>query len=270
MRKKGIQAYYYCVAGFASYFLGHVSFFLSFECKRKVLFATLKSICIFKLSTEESTMMKKKDITRHFIDKVNSLIERRILRNRRELVDILNWNESSLSNVMAGRRPVPEDIAERLFKLYNFDKPDPPLPILQEGTPVYELTATAGQMDNINQVPEVPAFHVNVPGYEDCNFGMYVYGHSMYPTIENGSLILCRRIFDKDVLMYGEIYLIRTHDYLIVKRIQKSDKKNCILCTSDNFEQRSEKYRRFEPFDLDKDKILDLYLIKGIIKKTQS
>jgi transcriptional regulator with XRE-family HTH domain len=137
------------------------------------------------------------------------------------------------------------------------------------GTPVYEIPATAGQMDHISQLPEEPSYRVSIPGYEDCNFGMYVYGHSMYPTIESGSLVLCRKIIDKSVIMYGEIYLVRTADYLMVKRLQKSDRKGHVLCTSDNFEQRSEKFKRFEPFDVPVDKILDLYIVKGIIKKTQ-
>ncbi len=213
-------------------------------------------------------MVKKEDITKRFIAKVNDLLKSRTIANRRELVDNLNWNESALSNVMAGRRHVPGEVADKLFKLYKNEKHAPL--VLHEGTPVYELTAAAGQMENISQVPEVPSFHVNVPGYEDCNFGMYVYGHSMYPTIENGSLILCRKVFDKEVIMYGEIYLLRTRDYLLVKRLQKSDRKNMVLCTSDNFEKRSENYRRFEPFELELDKIIDLYLVKGIIKKTQS
>jgi phage repressor protein C with HTH and peptisase S24 domain len=91
----------------------------------------------------------------------------------------------------------------------------------------------------------------------------------MYPTIETGSLILCRRVNDKSVIMYGEIYLMRTNDYLMVKRLQRPEARNAVLCTSDNFEQRSEKFKRFEPFELPLDKILDLYLVKGIIKKTQ-
>lgn len=138
------------------------------------------------------------------------------------------------------------------------------------GTPIYELSATATKAEYSSQLPEVPAFHVKIPGYEDCNFGMHVYGHSMYPTIETGSLILCRRVNDKSIIMFGEIYLIRTADYLMVKRLQKNSQKGFIQCTSDNFEKRSDDFKRFEPFELAVDKIIDLYLVKGIIKKTQS
>ena len=166
------------------------------------------------------------------------------------------------------RPRLPEDIkakAAKILKRNIFGK----LPVITTGTPVYDLHATAGANENISQLPELPTFHVKVPGYEDCNFGMYVYGHSMYPTIETGSLILCRKVKDKAVIMYGEIYLIRTADYLMVKRLQRPEARQAVLCTSDNFEQRSEKFKRFEPFELPLDKILDLYLVKGIIKKTQ-
>ncbi len=142
--------------------------------------------------------------------------------------------------------------------------------LVEEGTPIYETSATGGEMDNVGQLPEIPSFHVKIPGYEDCNFGMHVFGHSMYPTIETGSLVLCRKVNDKSIIMYGEVYLIRTADYLMVKRVQKNDKKGHILCTSDNFEKRAAEFKRFEPFDMPIDKIIDLYLVKGIIKKTQT
>jgi len=176
------------------------------------------------------------------------------------------------------RAVLPDDIKEKagsilkvdFGKLISVQMHTSQLNKAEEGTPIYEISASASQMEHINQMPEVPAFTVKIPGYEDCNFGMYVYGHSMYPTIENGSLILCRKVNDKSVIMYGEIYLIRTADYLMVKRIQKNGKSSNVLCTSDNFEKRSEDFRRFEPFELPVDKIIDLYLVKGIIKKTQS
>lgn len=213
--------------------------------------------------------MTKEEITADFNLKVNELIERKHFRNKREIVDKLEWNESAFSAAMKGDRPVPQERYSKLIKLYNSVKKNIPS-LISEGTPIYDIAATATQAEMVSQVPEIPNFYVNVPGYEDCNFGMYVHGHSMYPTIENGSLILCRKLTDKGVIMYGEIYLIRTADYLMVKRIQKNEDKKHVLCTSDNFEKRSNDYRRYEPFELERDKILDLYLVKGIIKKTQS
>ena len=210
-------------------------------------------------------MLTKQERNKLFIDKVNESLEMKIFRNRREIVDKLGWSETALSSVMAGNRGVPEEKANAFFELINNVKKSP-----DSGTPIYDLTATASGNDNVSQLPELPSFHVKMPGYEDCNFGMYVFGHSMYPTIETGSLVLCRKVRDKRLFMFGEIYLIRTGDYLMVKRIQKSTETGCVLCTSDNFEKRTPDYRRFEPFDLPIDSIIDLYLVKGIIKKTQS
>lgn len=215
----------------------------------------------------EKILKRKADITKDFINEINQLIEKKVFRNRREVVDKLNWNETALSLVMAGKRPVPEDKAIMLDQLFKSEKK---LSLVEEGTPIYELAATATQSEYSGQLPEIPAFHVKIPGYEDCNFGMHVFGHSMYPTIETGSLVLCRKVNDKSIIMYGEIYLIRTADYLMVKRLQKNKEKGHVLCTSDNFEKRNEEFKRFEPFELSVDKIIDLYLVKGIIKKTQT
>ena len=136
--------------------------------------------------------------------------------------------------------------------------------------PIYDVSATAGGLENISQMQELPSYYISMPGYEDCNFGLNVYGHSMYPTIENGTLVVCRRINDKSIIMYGEIYVLRTADYLMVKRLQKNNSPRAVMCISDNPEMRNEQYRRYEPFELAIDKIMDLYLVKGIFKKTQS
>lgn len=211
-------------------------------------------------------MVTQSDINQLFIARVDEMIEKKIFRNRKEIVDKLNWSESSLSAVMAGRRPVPEAKAKQLFKIYESDKKA----LQGEGTPIYDVHATGTVTEYTGNLPEVPEFHVKIPGYTDCNFGMYVYGHSMYPTIETGSLVLCRSVIDKHVFMFGEIYLIKTSDYLMVKRLQKSEMQGNVLCVSDNYEQRAPQFKRFEPFDLEIDKIIELYLVKGIIKKTQS
>ena len=139
----------------------------------------------------------------------------------------------------------------------------------QAGIPIYEVVATAGQNENTGQLVEKPTERIRATGFDDCTLGMYVYGHSMYPTVENGSVILTKKV-SKRIIMFGEVYLVRTADYLMVKRLQKSGVKGHVLCTSDNYEKRSQEFKRFEPFDVPLDEIIDLYLVKGILKKTQT
>lgn len=138
------------------------------------------------------------------------------------------------------------------------------------GLPVYDLSATSSHLDYVNQLPETPSYYINIPGFEDCDYCIYNYGHSMYPTIENGALLVCKKIRDKTLILYGEMYSIRTRDYLVNKRLQKSKERGKVLCLSDNDEKRKDGKRRFESFDLPIDSIIDLALIKGIFKKIQS
>ena len=138
------------------------------------------------------------------------------------------------------------------------------------GIPVYNLKLSAGPVEMYNDDAENPAFRVNVPGYEDCDFGMFVYGHSMCPTIENGSLILGKRVKDKSVIIWGEMYVVVTEDYRMVKRLQKSTKPNLINLLSDNDEVRKNGTPKYEAMEIERDKIQKLFLVKGIIKKIQS
>lgn len=51
--------------------------------------------------------IEPKEQTSDFIGKVKSLLENKIIRTRRELVDKINYHETALSAVMNGKRPVP-------------------------------------------------------------------------------------------------------------------------------------------------------------------
>jgi transcriptional regulator with XRE-family HTH domain len=145
-----------------------------------------------------------------------------------------------------------------------------PMMLHESGIPVYNLKLSAGPVEMYSDDTENPAFRVNVPGYEDCDFGMFVYGHSMYPTIENGSLILGKRIKDKGIIIWGEMYVVVTQDYRMVKRLQRADKPNMINLLSDNDETRKNGNPKYEVMEIERDKIEKLFLVKGIIKKIQS
>ena len=205
-----------------------------------------------------------------FLKAIDKLKELKIIKRDSELASSLGYGRSIVSEYINNKKEVSELFMRKLYEVYPQVKGEQSSQKKKTGTPVYDIHATASQIEYSSQLPEVPSFTVNIPGYEDCNFGLYHYGHSMYPTIETGSLLMCRKVNDKHIIMYGEIYLIRTSDYLMVKRLQKNSTKGNVLCTSDNFEKRSEEFKRFEPFELPIDKIIDLYLVKGIIKKTQS
>lgn len=140
-----------------------------------------------------------------------------------------------------------------------------------EGVPFYDVdVAASAGVEMFNDKNEMPNYHYNVPGFEDCDFAVPVFGHSMYPTYENGTVIMCKKINDKTLIIYGEAYLVVTKDYRMVKRLQKSENKGSVIACSDNEEERDTRgKKKYEPFEIPIDKIIHLYLIKGVIKRNQ-
>lgn len=141
--------------------------------------------------------------------------------------------------------------------------------VSEPGIPYYAIDVSASNVDVFNDQKEIASMHISVPGFEDCELALPVFGHSMYPTYENGCIIICKRIRDLEVIHYGEVHLIITSEQRLLKRIKKSTEKNCILLVSDNYEAQKENKLRYEPFDLSKSKIKHLYIVKGSIKRNQ-
>ena len=67
-------------------------------------------------------MAKTESQTEKFKKAVALIIERRFARNKREIVTALDWDETAMSNALSGRRPVPDPIFEKLYKIYKLDK----------------------------------------------------------------------------------------------------------------------------------------------------
>ena len=207
---------------------------------------------------------------RNFLEDVAFLREKRVIVKDKEITDNTGVLSGNLSSYLNGGKSPSRNFLDKFYAHYGkyFEKEENVFK-KEEGIPIYEVVATAGQSENVGQLVEKPTERIRATGFDDCTLGMYVYGHSMYPTVENGSVILTKKV-SKRIIMYGEVYLVRTADYLMVKRLQKSGVKGHVLCTSDNYEKRSQEFKRFEPFDVPLDEIIDLYLVKGILKKTQT
>jgi len=62
-------------------------------------------------------MLKRKDINELFIDNVNQLLSTKTFRNRREIVDKLEWDETAMSNVMRYAHLVDETLKEAVDSL---------------------------------------------------------------------------------------------------------------------------------------------------------
>lgn len=127
--------------------------------------------------------------------------------------------------------------------------------------PYYDIEATAGDIALFTDSNETPSSYFNIPAFSDCNFGINVYGHSMYPKITNGDIILCREVAGREFINFGEIYLIVTKEQRMIKYLKKHTDKTFVKLVSEN--------KEFDDIELPVESILKLYLVKGTIKRNQ-
>jgi phage repressor protein C with HTH and peptisase S24 domain len=136
-----------------------------------------------------------------------------------------------------------------------------------EGIPMYEIIATATGVEVYNDINDThPVGHMNFPGIEDCDFALPVWGHSMYPYLENGCWVALKIIHDKKILP-GEVYYIEWGEYRMYKRLLAGDNPDEVIAHSDNITEMIGSRLKYAPFVVKIADIKKLCLVKDIHKK---
>jgi repressor LexA len=207
-----------------------------------------------------------------FLKDVEVLKTSRVIVLDKEIIDNTGVNKSALSTYL---NPVSEAIPSRPFlkKFYEYygkhlkqngDVREPLVPYGNKpiGIPFYEVDVTASPMVIFNDGSEYADFFIDVPMFRDCSFAVRVYGESMRPAYNNGEVVACKKITDKEVIFYGETYLVITKEMRTIKCIRKHKQKEYLILSSANSE--------FDPVEIHRDKIIHLFLVKGKIAITNN
>ncbi len=193
-----------------------------------------------------------------------------------ELAEILGFNSpSSITEIIKSRQNIdPEKF--RVFKEYFKEYLGGEQPAVVEkkaevkvfeGIPMYEVTATASGVEVYNDLNDAaPVGYMNFPGIEECDFALPVWGHSMYPYLENGCWVALKIIHDKKILP-GEVYYIEWGDYRMYKRLLIGDTDDEVIAHSDNTTEMIGNRLKYAPFVIKKSEIKKLCLVKDIHKK---
>jgi phage repressor protein C with HTH and peptisase S24 domain len=193
-----------------------------------------------------------------------------------QLAEVLGFNSaSSITEIIKSRQNIdPEKF--RIFKdKYRDFLDDARKPMgntgqasqIFEGIPMYEVIATASGVVVYNDINYAkPIGRMNFPGIEDCDFALPVWGHSMYPYLENGCWVALKVIHDKKILP-GEVYYIEWGDYRMYKRLLAGDTDEEVIAHSDNTTEMVGNRLKYAPFVIKKDEIKKLCLVKDIHKK---
>lgn len=129
--------------------------------------------------------------------------------------------------------------------------------------PYYDIDATASQIEVYSENFEEPSYYMSIPAFSDCNFACNVYGDSMYPMFQSGEVIVCKEQ-GNNIIQYGEVYLVITNELAdnlrTIKKIRKCK-------TDDSLVTLAPSNPNFDSFEIPKESIVKLYLIKGKIKR---
>jgi phage repressor protein C with HTH and peptisase S24 domain len=194
-----------------------------------------------------------------------------------QLAEVLGFNSaSSITEIIKSRQNIdPEKLSifKEKYKEYitgeNKKDISEQIPVKKhrEGIPMYEISATASGVEVYNDINDSqPVGHMNFPGIEDCDFALPVWGHSMYPYLENGCWVALKIIHDKKILP-GEVYYIEWGDYRMYKRLLAGDNPDEVIAHSDNTTEMVGNRLKYAPFIIKVDDIKKLCLVKDIHKK---
>lgn len=195
-----------------------------------------------------------------------------------QLAEALGFNSaSSITEIIKSRQNIdPEKLKIFKEKYRDFISPVKKQDIIEtkpsakpvfEGIPMYEVIATASGVEVYNDINDsAPVGHMNFPGIEDCDFALPVWGHSMYPYLENGCWVALKVIHDNKILP-GEVYYIEWGDYRMYKRLLAGDSPDEVIAHSDNTTEMVGNRLKYAPFVIRLEDIKKLCLVKDIHKK---
>jgi phage repressor protein C with HTH and peptisase S24 domain/plasmid maintenance system antidote protein VapI len=125
---------------------------------------------------------------------------------------------------------------------------------------LYDVSAAAGygSFDEMISNEKVVGKYL-IPDFKNVDWMIYVRGSSMYPKYSSGDIIGCRVLHESRFIQWGKVYVVATREQgILVKRLEKSEIKDCILAVSDN--------QNYKSFDIPTNEILGIALVVGVLR----
>ncbi len=184
--------------------------------------------------------------------------------SQKELADLLNCSQSYISALESGRKPVLDaqiSILEEKFgdiKKYIIN----PSPFCGNVNGIRywaDVDATGGNIAQFDDNLSARRIDIQIPEFSDCTDAINIYGDSMYPRFKSGQIIILKE-WEECFISFGNAYLIITRNgNRMVKYINPGRSENTVTCSSEN--------PSYAPFEVPREDILKLYLVKGSIEK---
>lgn len=199
-----------------------------------------------------------------------------------ELADKIGVSKAAISQIENGQTRPSKDNYDKLQDILNFESSLPEyeklirddLQIVHHGKrkktssepkegylPYYDMVVTAGPVGVYSDEDNSsPLFYMDIPLFRDCSQYFRVSGDSMYPKYRNGDIVAVKQIKNKELILWGETYLIVTkgEDYRTVKTLEPcTDNHERICLVSEN--------PKYKPVMLQSEDVHELYLVRGTV-----
>lgn len=139
-------------------------------------------------------------------------------------------------------------------------------PSTSDGVPFLNISISDLSSGDFNLSKEKPEYYVNFKPFNDCDAYLPVYGDSMYPKYASGEIIAVREAVNKDVIQWGEAYLViadeQANNLTTVKLLFEHDDQSKIVLRAANPDYKGDTI-------IDKSAIKRLFIIKGKITRNQ-
>ena len=130
----------------------------------------------------------------------------------------------------------------------------------RKGALIYDIDATCGLSGrDIEFTDEKVIGSIDAPEINPDSKIIFATGDSMLPLIASGDRVVIRKIESWDYFNYGQVYLIITNEYRLIKRVRRhpKDSDNLILLRSENPD--------YDDIDLPKREIIHLFIVENIL-----
>lgn len=201
---------------------------------------------------------------------------------QQEFANQLEVSTATIASVENGSRDMPKALMKSLVKkiginanwlltgegeMFQSDAPSAqriPAELVsgggEEGIPFYDIDVMAHIAESLDLKDEKPAGILSIPGFEDCVACFPVYGSSMEPKISSGDVIAVCQAASCDQILWGEIYLVITDAWRVVKTVHPGKTEEYIILRSINPDYAGDT-------NVDKKELRALYLVRGVVSR---
>jgi transcriptional regulator with XRE-family HTH domain len=198
-----------------------------------------------------------------------------------QVANKLGLSRQTIVNFKSGRSKPTLDTIQKFCQLYNVRQPDykeleyddkalqlaepeiqyhPPPKQTINSIKYYATAYHKGKSQSMGTLNEEQVSLIfEIPNFSDCDFAFNISGHDMEPEYQAGDIALVKEIKNFDLVNLGEVHLVVTSEFSALKMLSKASTPDKWLLKSTN--------PRYEDWEIKKDLVLELYVVRGTLKR---